>query len=1017
VTTVRFDWSSLQRPRRLAASTTISIGFCVALAFLAAFAVASRASINAQLDQAALVNQTHHILETISGLVADQVSAEDFERGYILDLKEHFAIESDSASAEAKRKVDELRRLTVRSPQQRRRIDSLETIIDRRSVLEHLGLIARRDFGQDSANAVRHTLVGAALMRSSRQLAEEMRATELAVLAERSRRAGELATHAIAVVTIGMLLALVLGAFALFFINRDLRTRERTAARLEASEDNLKDFFDNATDLIQATDVDGRLSYTNRAWRETLGYSEQEASALRLADIVVPECKAQWTVDFARLVAGERLQDIELDLLSKHGRTVSIVGNANCRVQNGRPIATRAIFTDVTARREIDRRLRESHALQDAILNGTHCFIVATDPAGQIRSLNAPAAKLIGDGYKPGSTLAQLFDAEELRCRTVELSEELGHPITSDVEAVLVGARHVGVDEREWRFHRPDGSTFPVLASTTALRDARGDVTGYVVVATDITSRKHADEEILRAREAAEAANRAKSEFLSNMSHELRTPLNSVIGFTNILLKNKGHNLVGQDIGFLDRILANGQHLLGLINSILDLSKIEAGKMELEVTSVDVGAIIRATAAELEPQARLRGVPIVAAIPRELCLLETDEPKLKQILINLLSNALKFTDHGSVTIRVQSDPRTGRPQSIDVVDTGVGIPSDRLNAVFQAFQQADNTTSRRYGGTGLGLTITRSLARLMGFDVRVTSEIGSGSTFSVVMEPWRSDASSSGIAAETCTPAVEDAPRVSSPVVVLVIDDQPDARVVLGQYMQDLGCDVVAACSADEGVALARKIQPDLITLDIMMPRKNGWEALSELKADPGTSHIPVVVVSIVASDNRGRLLGAVDCLDKPVTRDALAEVIRRNVIGRDARVLVVSDDSSAAGEYHELAAAGIVVHVVSGIDEAFRAVAAAGIPDLIVLDVGRPAAGPGKPDVVTWMGAIRHDERLIHIPIVVVVSPSLAHVVTIPGMEGAIVLKHGDQLAAELRALVRATATRRSGAHAMAAA
>ncbi|MEP6619831.1 MAG: ATP-binding protein [bacterium] len=236
------------------------------------------------------------------------------------------------------------------------------------------------------------------------------------------------------------------------------------------------------------------------------------------------------------------------------------------------------------------------------------------------------------------------------------------------------------------------------------------------------------------AREFAEAANTAKSEFLANMSHELRTPLNSIIGFSDILIKNRSGNFGIKDLAYLDRVQANGRQLLGLINSVLDLSKVESRKMELEVTSVLLGALIRETLAELEPQAQQRNVGLATDCTDTPCVLEADRGKLKQVLINLVSNAIKFTADGAVVVSVRVDEVTGSATHIDVRDTGIGISATKLTSVFEAFHQADNTTAREFGGTGLGLTISRSLARLMGFDIAVTSEVGVGSTFSVVLE-------------------------------------------------------------------------------------------------------------------------------------------------------------------------------------------------------------------------------------------------------------------------------------------
>lgn len=383
--------------------------------------------------------------------------------------------------------------------------------------------------------------------------------------------------------------------------------------------------------------------------------------------------------------------------------------------------------------------------------------------------------------------------------------------------------------------------------------------------------------ELRAAKDAAERTSHAKSEFLSNMSHELRTPLNSVIGFANILLKNKSQRLSQDELAYLGRIVANGKHLLGLINGILDLSKIEAGRMELEITQVDVGALVRETVLELEGDTLNREVVLAADVPADLEMIEVDRAKLKQILINLIGNALKFTTLGSVTVRALSDPYTGRLARIDVVDTGIGIAASRLDAVFEAFQQADGSTARQYGGTGLGLTITRSLAQMMGFEIRVTSRLGSGSTFSLVPEACETEARVS----PTNVPDASEC--VSTPVVArtgaplaLVIDDDPDARIVLAHELRNLQYDVATARNAAEGIAIARQLHPDVITLDIMMPRKSGLDALHELKTDGTLRDIPVVIVSMVADEYRGRILGAAGCVAKPVTSEALADVLPR---------------------------------------------------------------------------------------------------------------------------------------------
>ena len=254
-------------------------------------------------------------------------------------------------------------------------------------------------------------------------------------------------------------------------------------------------------------------------------------------------------------------------------------------------------------------------------------------------------------------------------------------------------------------------------------------------VSRDIDRRLRAEEEARRAKEVAEAASRAKSEFLAMMSHELRTPLNSVIGFSNVLLRNRAGNLRDRDLLYLRRIRAGGQHLLSLINEVLDLSKIEAGRMQLERAPVALDALVEDTLASFEGQLRDRPIALDAEIPEHLTPIMTDPAKLLQVLTNLIGNAIKFTERGRVVVRVIADPASRRPARIDVIDTGIGIPKDRQQAIFDAFEQADSSTARQYGGTGLGLAVSKSLCDLLGYGLEVRSEVGAGSVFSVFLTP------------------------------------------------------------------------------------------------------------------------------------------------------------------------------------------------------------------------------------------------------------------------------------------
>ena len=385
---------------------------------------------------------------------------------------------------------------------------------------------------------------------------------------------------------------------------------------------------------------------------------------------------------------------------------------------------------------------------------------------------------------------------------------------------------------------------------------------------------------------AAERTNLAKSEFLANMSHELRTPLNSIIGFSRILHKNKGDNLRPIDLLHLERITANGTHLLGVINGVLDLSKIEAGRVELQLESTDVEALVRETIEEMDSQAQAYELTLVAEMQPGMTRIIADRARFKQIIINLVGNAMKFTRGGRVTVRVVASA-TGRPVRLDVVDTGIGIPADRLGSIFEAFVQADSTTTRKFGGTGLGLTITRSLTELMGWEISVESEMGVGTTFSVQLGP-RDMRSVDPEPAHLHLASERNSGRQQ--FRVLVIDDDHDARTLIRHEFEELGCEVFLASSADEGLSLARTSLPDLITLDVMMPGKGGFDALSEIQRDPALAGIKVVMVSVVADEVRAQAAGNADVIGKPLSRDAITRLIEDHSSPRRKLVLVGSN-------------------------------------------------------------------------------------------------------------------------------
>ena len=521
--------------------------------------------------------------------------------------------------------------------------------------------------------------------------------------------------------------------------------------------------------------------------------------------------------------------------------------------------------------RSDNQMIHDAQCLQ-AIFESALDGIIIMDHTGCIVAFNAAAERTFG--YRAvdviGKRVEDLLIPPSLRASH---RQGLAHFHATGEGAVL--GKRVEVTAM-----RSDGSEFPVeLAVTPVARPLSTMFTAYI---RDITQRKQAEETMQRAKEEAESANRAKSQFLANMSHELRTPLNSIIGFSTILLKNKGGHFAEKDLTYLHKVKSSGHHLLGLINDILDLSKVEAGRMDLELEPISLLSLTRDVVDQFEAQLQERQLQLVMDLPESTLPIQSDKTKFKQVLFNLIGNAVKFTEHGSVTIKLSLDPKTQHPTRLDIIDTGIGIPEDRLDTIFDPFRQCDNSTSRKYGGTGLGLAISRSMCQLMGFSLTASSQVGQGTTFSIdftqkAISSSQNPSDTSSHAVEPLNPSTGWTRELSIPhrgLRVLIIDDEVDSRLMLSHHLEELNCQIIEADSGRKGIHLAQKFQPDLILIDLMMPDMGGWETLRQLKSNPDVQDIPAAIVSIIATEQRQNLTSAIAFLDKPVALDELVDVL-----------------------------------------------------------------------------------------------------------------------------------------------
>ena len=587
---------------------------------------------------------------------------------------------------------------------------------------------------------------------------------------------------------------------------------------------------------------------------------------------------------------------------------------------------------------------QQKQYFEDLVLNSP-VAVVVLDPDHNVVSCNPAFEKLYGYSQAEviGRNLDELITTEETRSQAVGYTQQ-----AVDRTVNAMGQRR-----------RKDGSMVDVeVLAVPVIVD--GERVGMMGLYHDVT-------ELLRARREAEAANSAKSQFLASMSHELRTPLNAIIGYSEMLeeeVAELGQQALAPD---LQKIRAAGRHLLALINDVLDLSKIEAGKMELYLESFEVRTMIDEVTTTVRPLVDKRANRLAITCGDEVGTMRADLTRTRQVLFNLLSNASKFTERGTIALEVLREaaatPEGGEWVVFRVADTGIGMTPEQRGRLFAAFTQAEASTSQKYGGTGLGLAISRRFCQMMGGDITVESEAGTGSTFTV-----RLPASVAEPEPESLAGRAPAQPAHEAIATILVIDDDPAARDLMRRFFIKEGFRVEEAADGEAGLRLARELQPDVITLDVLMPGMDGWAVLTALKADPALSEIPVIMLTIVDDKNMGFALGAAEYVTKPIDRERLSAILKKYTTGGTSRpVLIVEDDSATRAmlrrslekEGWQVTEADNGRVALERMDEAE--------PELILLDLMMP-----EMDGFEFLDELRQRKEQRAIPVVVITAKDL---------------------------------------------
>jgi PAS domain S-box-containing protein len=780
-------------------------------------------------------------------------------------------------------------------------------------------------------------------------------------------------------------------------IGTDNTARKRAEEALLKAGALQSAIFNSANFSSIATDAKGVIQIFNVGAERMLGYTAADVvNKITPADISDPqeliaraktlsvELGTPITPGFEALVfkASRGIEDIyELTYIRKDGsRFPAVVSVTALRDAQDAIIGYLLIGTDNTARKQIedermklDQRLRDQHFYTRSLLESNIDALMTTDPRGIITDVNKQMEELTG------CTRDELIGAPFKNYFTDSSRAEAG------INRVLMEGK---VTNYELTARARDGTLTVVSYNATTFHDRDRRLQGVFAAARDMTELKRYEQTLRQKNAELEDASRMKSEFLANMSHELRTPLNAIIGFSEVLADGLLGEMTDKQRGFIGDIFSSGKHLLSLINDILDLSKVEAGKMMLDLEPVQVSGLFANSLSIIREKAAIRQVRLSMDVGKELGTVRVDARKVKQIVYNLLSNAVKFTsEHGEVTLRAARVSRAQVGQlsgawrghsfpladnefaeflKISVTDSGIGISPDALQALFKPFSQIDSGLARKYEGTGLGLAMVKLLAELHGGTVAVESAVDKGSCFTVWLPLRPREEVAPAAAKAPVAPRIEALPGERT---ALVVEDDFKSADLIRVQLEAEGFKVVHAATAEDALVLATQQPPSLITLDIMLPNMDGWDFLGRLKQMPALKHIPVVIISIVADRNRGFALGAASVMQKPISRQELYEALVELGLfplskGRTLNVLVVDDDPKAV----ELIAA----HILSMESTVLRAyggreaieVTRRELPDLIVLDLMMPMVSGF--DVVD---ALKDDPGTARIPIIVVTA------------------------------------------------
>ncbi|HEY1181815.1 MAG TPA: response regulator [Rhodocyclaceae bacterium] len=973
------------------------------------------------------VTHTHEVLASLEHVASGLHRAESSQRGYFVtgDAVPYLA-ERRTALKSMEEQLEQVAVLSRDNVAQQRRVVSLREAIDARVLTLERGL---QQFGSPTTVGTTAFLdnfaLGTKQMSAIVQILRDMRDAEEQLLASREAEANQQRRRENIAFGVMVPSVVLLLGFLFYRIRSDMAKR----AIAEREQKRLIAILEATPDLVAMGDADMRLTYVNRAGRRILGLGDMaDISQLRLSDISSSDenyaedrystanKQGTWRGETLLHPRGGGAAMPALQVIMAHAMPDGSVSYST-------------IAHDISERHRSEGLLREAANYEES---HSHALALFSSTFERRDILEGVLSMLSQRGPYPLSAF-YLFDdwrgcyvLEASRGAPLDLKQEFrsGEGLLGEAAAKMESVRLPDFEGSGMRLETGIGEAQPAevlivpviyqgrslgvfsLASIRPLNErdlafmerlakqlgaALHNVKLYADTRLLAEQLRAGSEEIARKNVELEQASRTKSEFLANMSHELRTPLNSIIGFADVLKAGLGGEMSPKQLDYVGHISGSGQHLLALINDILDLSKVEAGKMELELSEIDIQAALESSLTILKEKAMHRHIQLKLDVAPALDKVQVDERRFKQILYNLLSNAVKFSRESTqIQVAARRVPRAevGRldtsrahrvlslPQSdyrefieLEVRDAGIGISQEGLDRLFQPFTQVDGALSRKFEGTGLGLVMVMRLAELHGGSVGVSSKQGDGTSFTVWL-PLR-EGTAQAADALTQLSSVSSLTRSGEDDWALVIEDDDQAAELIRLQLEGEGLKVERVSNAEDGLALARQKRFALVTLDILLPGMDGWEFLARIKESPETENLPVVIISIVADTNRGLSLGASAILQKPISHQMLSDALDSLGFERGGddklNVLVVDDDPRSVeiiANYLQLSGCS-AIRTYGGRDGVATALKLQ--PDLIVLDLMMPDMSGFE-----VVEVLKSDSRTARIPVLVVTAKQI---------------------------------------------